>query len=356
MTPKKALAASSQPGETPLSFVETLSHFLKNLPPRSRAIIEARFGVTNGSPKTLEEIGRSYRITRERVRQIVGSALGYLAQERHHPLVVAITERIQSTLAAKSGIMEAEALLKELSGGRDEERGAALTFLESLSAIRDEKATEEREKVYRLKDFSLERWSEVKDAALAVLEQAGQALEAEDFYARYSRLKPGAVSSEEFFDSLAVARGIKSNVFGKWGFTSWSDIQPRGTREKAFLVLKTAGKPLHFREISAFIDQYGLQGKKRGSHPQTVHNELIKDERFVLVGRGVYALAEWGYTAGTVRDVVEQVLRQSGQPLSRDEILAAVLKVRQVKKSTVIINLNTFFVRVSKGVYDVKRR
>ena len=152
---------------------------------------------------------------------------------------------------------------------------------------------------------------------------------------------------------LAVSREIKQNVFGKWGLAGWSDIKPRGTREKAYLVLKTADKPLHFREIADLIDSYGLQKKKK-SHPQTVHNELIKDKRFVLVGRGIYALSDWGYKRGTVKEVITEILRASDKPLSREEVLEKVLQIRQVKKSTVIINLNTFFARIGKNAYTVK--
>ena len=110
----------------------------------------------------------------------------------------------------------------------------------------------------------------------------------------------------------------------------------------------------HARKIADLIDNYGLQKKKK-SHPQTVHNELIKDKRFVLVGRGIYALSDWGYKKGTVKEVIEEILVKSGKPLTREEILLEVLKIRQVKKSTVIINLNTFFARVGKNAYTVKK-
>jgi hypothetical protein len=109
----------------------------------------------------------------------------------------------------------------------------------------------------------------------------------------------------------------------------------------------------YFREIATLIDSYGLQ-KKRQSHPQTVHNELIKDKRFVLVGRGIYALSDWGYKRGTVKEVITDILRAAEKPLSREAVLAQVLEIRQVKKSTVIINLNTFFARIGKNAYTIK--
>ena len=120
--------------------------------------------------------------------------------------------------------------------------------------------------------------------------------------------------------------------------TNWAEISPKGTREKVYVILKETKKPLHFTEIAELIDTYKLGARK--AHPQTVHNELIKDDRFVLIGRGIYALAEWGYCEGTIKEVLKDILAKSKTPLKREDILSEVLKLRKVKKSTVLINLN----------------
>lgn len=333
-------------------FSSTLEVLLERLPLRSRSIVEARFGIGSGVPKTLEEIGKSYQITRERVRQVVGSALGFLSEEKSHPSIGEVVDSIERALSLNHGVMKSEDLLDRLSLKSKKERGALLAFLEALSIVKEEKVTKEFERLYRLKDFSLTRLKKIKDTAKTLLEEAKDALEPKDLYARFKKLD-STVTEQELFSMLAVSREIKQNVFGKWGLSGWSDIKPRGTREKAHLVLKTANKPLHFREIADLIDSYGLQKKKK-SHPQTVHNELIKDKRFVLVGRGIYALSDWGYKRGTVKEVITEILRASAKPLSREEVLDKVLEIRQVKKSTVIINLNTFFARIGKNAYTVK--
>lgn len=337
-----------------LSFSEALRALLGRLPARSRDIVEARFGIGSDEPKTLEEIGRVYKITRERVRQVVASALGFLSSEKSNDMVVRIAEEVQSALREKSGAMDADELLEKLAGSDKNERGAILAFLESLSGVKEGKDDKEHSKIYMLENFSLSEWKKVKDDAKKLLVEAGEPLEAKEFAARFAKTHP-QMNEKRLFDLLALSKEVKKNVFGKWGLATWSDIRPRGTREKAYLVLKTSNKPLHFREIAALIDKHGLQGKKEKSHPQTVHNELIKDKRFILVGRGIYALSEWGYKRGTVKDVIADVLREASQPLSREEVLEAVFKVRQVKRSTVVINLNTFFARIGKNAYTIKK-
>ena len=173
-------------------------------------------------------------------------------------------------------------------------------------------------------------------------------------YQEYAKSASGElqISEKTFFDYLAVSKVVQSNVFEKWGLNVWSDIKPRGTREKAYLILKNVKKPMHFREIAKHIDESGLHVKRSKSHPQTVHNELIKDERFVLVGRGIYALADWGYTAGTVKEVIQRILTKNEAPMSKENVMEAVLKVRQVKPTTIAINLNTYFQKTESGLYS----
>ena len=133
----------------------------------------------------------------------------------------------------------------------------------------------------------------------------------------------------------------------------WAQVTPKGTKERVHLILKEHNRPMHFTEIAELIDRFQLG--KRKAHPQTVHNELIKDERFVLIGRGIYVLREWGYFEGTIQDVIRTILMEKNKPLKKEEIIQEVLKIRQVKATTISINLNNS--RVFKklgGAYTVK--
>ena len=145
------------------------------------------------------------------------------------------------------------------------------------------------------------------------------------------------VTPGQILNFLEVSKKFGKNIFGNWGKARWPLVRPRGVREKATLVLLNQKKPLHFREISRLIENFGLSRKK--VHPQTVHNELIRDSRFVLVGRGTYALREWGYEEGTVKDVIVLLLKSAGGFLTKENIINGVLKKRKVKKATIAVNL-----------------
>jgi len=114
--------------------------------------------------------------------------------------------------------------------------------------------------------------------------------------------------------------------------------------------MRKHGSPIHFREVAKAISE--MFNKK--AHVATTHNELIKDPRFVLVGRGLYALTEWGYLSGVVKDVIKKVIDKNG-PMTKDEIIDKVLKERYVKKNTIIVNLQNpkFFKKDKDGRYSI---
>ena len=160
----------------------------------------------------------------------------------------------------------------------------------------------------------------------------------------------GRIPSRELVTScLAIDERLREISEG-WGLTEWRFVRPRSIRDKVEIILKKAGEPLHFMEIANRIREAAFDHKN--VTVQAVHNELIRYPQFVLVGRGLYALKEWGYEPGTVADVIEKILQDKG-PLSKKEIIAEVAKQRTVKVGTISLNLQKmpYFKRVGRAVY-----
>jgi len=147
---------------------------------------------------------------------------------------------------------------------------------------------------------------------------------------------------------LSISKNIAKNPLGEWGRSKSSNIKTKGVRDYAYLILRRHGSPIHFREVAKLISEVF----KKKAHVATTHNELIKDPRFVLVGRGLYALKEWGYSVGVVRDVIREILQKNG-PLSKEAVLEKVMKERYVKPNTVMVNLQNpkFFKKNKQGLY-----
>ncbi|HLD25699.1 MAG TPA: HTH domain-containing protein [Candidatus Andersenbacteria bacterium] len=321
-------------------FEETARGLLEALDARSRDIINRRYGLVSGEGETLESIGREYGVTRERVRQIEASAKKLLA--RREDLLAQVNQELTEAFAHHGGVMTADHLFELVSReSGDAIKPALVTFyLYILPSF---------EYVSKSPVFG-PHWSHpalhrkynaaVVAAAEELLTSAAHPLPVAEVIrgVRSSLSLPASELPDQCVDALLRAsKRMEPTVFGEWGLIDWVETRPRGVGDKAYVVLRRHGKPAHFRAITEMINDARFDQKR--AHAQTVHNELIKDERFVLVGRGLYGLKEWGYMPGTVADVLEAILAQANDPLSREELLDRVLEQRLVKKTTVLLSL-----------------
>jgi DNA-directed RNA polymerase delta subunit len=328
------------------------------LSPKTKDVLNRRFGVKTGTPETLESIGKTFGITRERVRQIEEVGFNYI-RKQNKEILDAVYADFTKYFEDKGGFKKEEIVLEDL-GGKTQK--PYVLFLLTLGS--------QFSKICEKKDFYYfwstlpEAKTEVKknlDALVSDIKKIGKPISAEEFY--------GEISSKRGFSQLAtlsyleISKRIQANKEGKLGLIDWPEIKPRGVRDRAFLVFKKHQKPLHFTEVATLIDklEYNLPNLSIGkqvkkTYPQTVHNELIKDSRFVLVGRGTYALAEWGYAPGTIKDVIAGLLETKQEPIHRDEIVKEVLSQRLVAKNTVLMNLNNkkYFEKDSQDRYFLK--
>lgn len=320
---------------------------LKILPKRTKDIIARRFGINKDEPETLESIGRSYGITRERVRQIEDGGLGRLKRDEISMLFKPIVFRLESYLKSHGNLRREDALLNETtaayypgaSKNKDIQRyrraiSLVLTISEPFDYMSE---TEDTHALWTLDKESFDGAREIIRNLVNYLNGLKNAI-SEDDLMKWLIAVASHIPKEAHLSYLDAAKLVEKNIFGEYGLVHWPVISPRGVKDRAYLVLKKKGEPLHFTEVTALINQMGLSSKT--AYAQTVHNELIKDPRFILVGRGLYALGEWGYKSGTVKDVIREVLAESNKPMARQEIIDEVLKRRMVKINTIILNIN----------------
>lgn len=335
-----------------------VNNILSGLRSRERDVLLARYGLTNDqAPKeTLESIGHRFSVTRERVRQIENAALKKIGKKYINQLKP-LLKIINSYLSANGGIAEIESLASYLNLGE----GSAEAELDrrALRLIMGA-----YDKVTALKKYPLfkEGWAytnvsqdnllKIQETIRQVLEQTKQSLSEADLVGQVSRLLPDTDSALAH-GTLRIDPKVSLDHQGKWGLTTWPMVVPKRIRDKVFLVLEETGQPLHFEKIAQLISAEYPASKTVLS--RTVHNELIGDPRFVLVGRGIYALQKWGYKPGVVSDVIKDALKLAGRPLSVTEIIAEVMKSRQVKKNTIIANLQNrdLFRKVAKSTYTL---
>jgi hypothetical protein len=316
---------------------------------REREIVSRRFGLFDRK-ETLEQIGEMLGITRERVRQLEKSVVTRLktsAEEGSLPHLKEFEAKVLTILEAGGSVSRISDLAGKLSDKASREEQARISFLCQLCP--DLTVINEDDNFYNSvaigKAYDEKSLKAKVTELIQAIKKLGEPKEIKEVAAAV-----GMASPEEA-EALASTSKALATLNGRWGLVNWPMVNPKNIRDKIYVILKENGKHMHFNEISAAIKDSDF--KRKDVTTQAIHNELIKDKRFVLIGRGIYALKEWGYEKGTVADIITDVLREAGEPLHRDEIVKRVLKSRFVKETTILLNLQgkPQFKRVAKATY-----
>ncbi len=323
------------------------------LSPRAQDVLTKRYGLDADSEShTLEAIGQIYGITRERVRQIENHAILSIQKSDAYKEFEHAFSELETALEHLGMVIAEHELLETLS--KDSAHKNHFFFLLVLGVP----FTREKED-----DVFHHRWNVEPKVAKSIekaLDAVHTALSEDDLLSEeeiialfVKNLDPEVArktSPETLRRWLSLSKLVARNPLGEWGVSSSPNVKAKGIRDFAYLAVKRHGSPMHFREVARSIEELF----NRKAHIATCHNELIKDKRFVLVGRGLYALTEWGYSAGVVKDVLREILRKEGA-LTRNEIIDKVRKERYVKDNTIIVNLQDplLFRKLPDGRYTL---
>ncbi len=377
-----------------LDAVEIIGSLFNELNERERDVLTRRFGLHGKGKETLENIGKVHELTRERIRQIENSGVKKLLELKNLENYVSNLKKVINQLIEEhGGLIESDYLLNNLvsfSSGVKEKEDLHKNHLEFLisklleNEFESVKNSKYFKNYFKYKHQEISHMEKIAEELLNKIKELKKTLQTEDlinltkgldgYKNKLDQLDAPSVidlssilksdffeenaevinSNKVIFSILQAAKDIEQNKFGYWGPANSREIKPKTINDKIYLVLNDHGKPMHFVEIADKINEISFDSKR--ANAATVHNELILDSKYVLVGRGLYSLKDWGYKRGTVADIVIDILNKSEEPMSRDDILEKVLEQRLVKKATIILALmdKDKFERVEGGKYRLK--
>ncbi len=316
---------------------EATKRLLSVLTKRGQDVIMSRYGLgTKALKLTLDAIGKKYHITRERVRQIENHSLATIRKSKVYQEAEPVFSELKAIILALGGLVSEKDLLKHFSKDPDVQN-----HFHFLMVIGEEFKREKENEEFK------HRWhvdAELSDKIQSALRKLYAKLSDDElvvegdlinsFLEEIKDLNEKYKNEEVIKRWLSISHKIGKNPLGEWGRASSPNVNAKGVRDYAFLVIRKHGSPIHFKEVAKAITLYF----NKKAHVATTHNELIKDKRFVLVGRGLYALSEWGYMSGVVKEVIKKILEKDG-PLLKEKIVEKVLKERYVKENTILVNL-----------------
>ncbi|HMB17575.1 MAG TPA: sigma factor-like helix-turn-helix DNA-binding protein [Candidatus Paceibacterota bacterium] len=328
----------------------TLQEVLSKFKSKQKKVINERFGL-NGDQRTLQAIGDDLGVTRERIRQIESSCIKKIRDDIKERFGDFIKEAVDS-LEDCGGVCKDKEFIQKIKERNDLEESNHIDnkirfiFLIAKKPLFQKETKEVYDFWYKNK--------KAKDKLFSYLKKVINFFKKTD----KDKILNNKVYKEKFDEPyfknyVSISKKFDKNVFGDFGLKEWPEIEPKVIRDKAYLVLKKKQQPLHFSKIANQIGEMGIASNP--AHVQTVHNELIKDNRFVLVGRGIYGLKEHGYEGGTVKEVIEKILDNQG-PLHSEEVVKLVNQKKILKENTILLNLQNKdnFKRLDDGRYHIK--
>ena len=335
---------------------ELVNNLLIVLSPKEKHIIEYRFSLNDRPKSTLEKIGKEFGVTRERIRQIEKNALRKLQRNVNNTKLHVVNQYANTILQRYEGVVLEDKLVNEiLTVVADPQRVDVSSIKLSMQLDQNlEKVpnTISFKPYWKFKIITRRDIQSICEQSIKYLTGKSDVVPFDELLGHLQPATNKKVSKQFAVSCLELDRRLKL-VKGGVGLATWRHINPRTLRDKILYVLKISAKPLHFVDIANKITDYHFDRKV--VNVQAIHNELIRYPQFVLIGRGIYALREWGYEEGTVADVIQGILREHGS-LSRDRIVEEVLKRRQVKRITILLNLKNKpqFERVGRNMYGIK--
>lgn len=338
---------------------------------REAKILTLRYGFESEKGMTLDAIGKLFNLTRERVRQLENQAVKNITKSNKYEEIVSPFSRLIIDLVSEHGGVVSEEFLitrlKELSAN-DKQTIAHIKFLLANFLFGLEKVEHSDFKPgWKSLDITFDLVMEIILTLEKILIDNQKIMPEEELIEHFKKTSYYQEKMNQVNELLQksnsnlnyilnaylhASKKFSATPFKQWGLSSWEHASPKRINGKIYLVMLHQQKPLHFTEIADIINGHWPEGRQVKT--ATVHNELIFDSRFVLVGRGVYGLKEWGYTEGNVKKVVAEVIKEKGA-LTEAEIIKIVSEKKMVKPATIKLalkDLNIFDKKDNK--YSVK--
>ncbi|MBI5412767.1 hypothetical protein HZA42_00280 [Candidatus Peregrinibacteria bacterium] len=334
-----------------------INNLLILLSPKEKHIIENRYSLNQRPHATLEKIGQEFGVTRERIRQIEKNALKKLSRNVVNTKLNVFNQYANIVIQKYEGVVLEDKIVSEIltlvSDPKTVDAPALKLSLELDLNLEKVPNTINYYPFFKLKTIEKKEIMDICEKTIVYLTTKGSVSNIEEIATELEKQTGKKWSRQFALSCLELDRRIKVVKKTEIGLSTWRNINPRTLRDKILYILGEIQKPLHYVEIANRISEAHFDRKV--INVQAVHNELIRDESFVLIGRGIYALRKWGYEDGTVADVIASILREKGA-LEREQIITEVLKKRQVKRITILLNLKNkpMFERVGRDAYAVK--
>ena len=309
---------------------------LESLTEQQRRVLVLRYGLDGKGKRTLQEIADEYSLTRERIRQVQNMAVAALGKDECATLLASTITYLEDMLRKCGGAASADALCVSCEFATKAEQNYIHLLLMVGNSFSVSDATDSVDRYWYVDEKHKHAVDATLDRVHRDVEGRGEVLLVDADMQKLFEVV-GREHTEHlpaYTDAMRLSLKVKRNPLGEWGLANHPEIALNGLAGYIRLVLRDAGEPLHFNQIADRITE--LRG--RNCHRGSCHNELVRRDEFILVGRGLYALDSMGYRPGTIADIIAAGIKERG-PMTQKEIIEYVSRERHVKTQSIVLTL-----------------
>jgi len=315
---------------------------------REQNVLISRYGI-DGTKETLSAIGSNLKLSRERIRQIENRAKNRLANSVNETYPKYF-DNAANLILKSGGLISENTVAENLSSD-----GVKISYFKLLldinPSLESTKGDSWLGRIWRHKEISVSKITAIISIILDKLKETKEAIPL-SYLIKELEVKPE-------FDKglfLALSNTINEFMINKTliGLISDRSINPKTVSDKVLYILEETKQPMHFAEIAEAIGKRRFD--KKSINKSTVHNELIANDKFVLIGRGIYAMKKWGYRDGTLEEMIIEFLKNKNVPQKTSDIIDYIGRERTVKRNTILVNLakSKLIEKSKSGSYTVK--
>jgi DNA-directed RNA polymerase delta subunit len=345
-----------------------LQSVLEYCKPAEQYVLVEKYGLVSWKAKPMQQIGKEFDMSRERIRQILNKSLTKVRRLlSQHSELESIIEQARELVKENNFMMKEEDLINKLLDNKVWlDYNELLLILSSDYDLYYIHRNKRFIKFFYIEPVFEELLNDIHDTIYSLIKENKAPISEDKIFYKMKNLFSSkfqrnqsikdVLDNEDFYKNIILLSRYLYTLDGLVWFATHAEVNPKTMKLKIEYVLSQAGSPLHYEEIAKRVkDTFNLESIK----VPTIHNELVKNKEFINVGMWTYGLASWGYNGENTLEAIKAILAKAWRPMKTSEIAKEVLKERLVKEVTILLVLQKhqdIFERVWKWLYQLKKQ
>lgn len=322
-------------------------------------IVKRRYGFVMGEKETLEEIGKSYGLSRERIRQIQQKAfrrMSHPSNASRRP-IINLMERMLFDNGCLVSDQDADSLVSQIFANQPFDGSSLLDLFADLGWIQSHRIGDLSFYAPKINGFKL---IDFMEDIFELLKKSAEPLSPTSILNKLPPIKEIRDDRLNLLNLItkncSLDPRIETKIAGKFSTYRMTKYVVNLWIPLIIQVLEEAQTPLYYTEIADRVNDKVISSN-RHLEPRRAHSLLIENSSFAHVGiRGTYGLIKWGLRKESTGELAIECIEKAGFPLHWEQIYNYISRFKDSPKMNIrsILDQSGKFEKKGTGFYGIK--